>query len=246
MFQHIHNNINYLAPIILSSAIGDVNGDRVPDNVYLTGVKTTDSPFIQKITLVIQDGQTGLVNYVPLKSDSGYKPTLFLGDFTGNKVDDIFISIASGGSGGIMYYYIYSYLNNKPSLLFDYNIFNDLYKYKVTYENYYKVKVTNTTLGTEFIIDISNREKSYLDEIYDSGGKLKAPIEGFVSPLSGLYPVDYDSDGVYELLAYQRISGQYAADALGYVQTIMKWNHLHFTLVDQFVAILGNKVKALN
>ncbi|MFZ7132293.1 MAG: hypothetical protein ACOWWR_08040 [Eubacteriales bacterium] len=42
---------------------------------------------------------------------------------------------------------------------------------------------------------------------------------GFVSLLSGLYPIDFDSNDVYELLAYQSISGKYAADSLDYLQT---------------------------
>jgi len=32
-----------------------------------------------------------------------------------------------------------------------------------------------------------------------------------------LYPVDFDGNQVYELLAYQKIAGRYNADALGYV-----------------------------
>jgi len=45
----------------------------------------------------------------------------------------------------------------------------------------------------------------YLNEIYDKNGKLRVPIFGFVNPLSGLYPLDYDSNKVYELLTYQKI-----------------------------------------
>ena len=233
------NNSYYMDPIIVFSARGDVNGDGIPDNVYLTGVKTIGSPFIQKITLVIQDGTTGMVNRIPLKSDAGYNPTLFLGDFTGDGVKDILISIASGGSGGIMYYYIYSDVGNILRLLFDYNIFNEAYQYQVIYKDYYKVEVINTTEGIKYVIDISNKDKDYLNEIYDSEGKLKATLEGFVSPLSGLYPIDFDSTGVYELLTYQRVSGRFAADALGYIQTNLKWNSRKFALSNQYVAIFG-------
>jgi len=234
------NNILYqMNPIIVSSALGDVNGDGILDNIYLTGVKTIDSPFIQKITLVIQDGRTGMANCVSLKSDAGYNPTLFLGDFTGDGIKDILISIASGGSGGIMYYYIYSDVRNIPKLLFDYNVFNEAYQYQVIYKDYYKVKVINITEGINYVLDISYKDQDYLNEIYDTEGKLKAPIEGFVSPLSGLYPIDFDANGVFELLTYQRISGRFAADALGYVQTILKWNNRNFALINQYIAILG-------
>lgn len=226
-------------PHIVSSAQGDVTGDGIPDTVYLTGIRTEDSPFIQKITLVIRDGRTGRITSVPLKSDAGYNPSIFLGDFTGNRVKDILISIASGGSGGIMYYYIYSDIGNMPKLLFDYEVFNESYKYEIVYRDQYKVDVINLTNQLKYIIDISNKGKDYLQEIYNADGTLKEPIEGFVSPLSGLYPIDYDSNGVYELLGFQRISGRFAADALGYIQTSLEWDKEKFRFRDQFAAIYG-------
>ncbi len=228
-------------PMIVSIARGDVNGDGVPDNVYLTGVRTPESPFVQRITLVIQDGRTGTSNRIPLKSDAGYNPTLFLGDFTGDGVKDIMISIASGGSGGTMYYYIYSYVGNNPKLLFDYEVFNEAYQYEVNYMDFYKVQVKSIKNNTMYIIDISNRERDYLNEIYDQNGKLKSPIKGWVNPISGLYPIDFDSNGVYELLAYQRIAGRYNADSLGYVLTTLKWDKNQFVMSDQYVAIFGSK-----
>lgn len=47
--------------------------------------------------------------------------------------------------------------------------------------------------------------------------------------LSGLYPIDFDTNGVYELLAFRRIVGRYNADTLGYMQTActmatISWN----------------------
>lgn len=49
---------NMTPPSIVYSVLGDVNGDGIPDNVYLTGTKTPNSPFIQNITLLIQDERT--------------------------------------------------------------------------------------------------------------------------------------------------------------------------------------------
>ena len=168
---------NMIYPRIVSYARGDVNGDGIPDNVYLTGIKTPDSPFIQNITLVIQDGMTGGFTSVPLSENAGYNPTLFLGDFTGDGVNDILIGINSGGSGGIMYYYIYSFINNTAQLLFDFNLYNEQYKYDVTYKDNYKVDVISKKNNEKYIIDISNKDVDYLNEIYDKNGKLKNPIE---------------------------------------------------------------------
>ena len=224
---------------ILSIVRGDVTGDRIPDNVYLTGIKTQASPFIQNITLHVQDGRTGAVKSVLLRDNAGYNPTLFLGDFTGNGVEDILISIDSGGSGGIMYHYIYSFLNNSPQLIFDFNVYNEQYQYEVTYLDNFKVEVVSKINNLKYIIDISTKDAQYLNEIYDENGKLKSPITGFVNPLSGLYPVDFDNNRVYELLAYQKIAGRYNADSLGYVLNTLSWLDNRFVLQNQNVAIFG-------
>lgn len=223
----------------MAYGVGDVTGDKVPDQVYLTGTKTPDSPFIQQITLHVQDGRTGKVASVPLPENAGYNPYLFLGDFTGNGVADIFISIATGGSGGIMYHYLYSFLNNKANILFDSNKYNEEYKYEVTYQDYYKVKVISQKNNQTYLIDISMRDPEYLNEIYDANGKLKNSISGFVNPLSGLYPVDFDYNHVYELLAYQKIAGRYNADSLGYVLNTLGLQNNMFRLENQYVAIFG-------
>lgn len=228
---------NMAYPYIVSFVRRDVTGDRVPDNVYLIGIKTPDSPFTQNITLVMQDGKTGRFTSVPLSENAGYNPRLFLGEFTGDGIDDILISIDSGGSGGIMYHYIYSFINNTPQLLFDFNSYNEEYKYEVTYKDNYKVEVVSRENDKKYIIDISNRGDEYLNGIYDENGKLKSPISGFVNPLSGLYPVDFDSNNVYELLAYQKIAGRYNADSLGYVLNTLKWKDNMFILDNQYVAI---------
>ena len=230
-------NANMRQQQIVYSAKGDVTGDRVTDNVYLTGMKTVDSPFVQNITLVVQDGRKGTFTRVQLSDNAGYKPRLFLGEFTGDGVLNIMITIDSGGSGAIMYHYIYSFIDNMPKMLFNFNLYNQEYKYKVAYMNDYKVQVVSLKNNKIYIIDISGRDKHYLNEIYNKDGVLKSPIDGFVNPLSGLYPVDFDSNNVYELLAYQKIAGRYNADSLGYVLNTLEWKDNMFILANQYVAI---------
>lgn len=245
-FEIYPNYPNYPNAVALANVVafakGDVNGDLVPDNVYLTGIKTADSPFIQNITLLVQDGITGLFTGATPNENSGYNPTLFLGDFTGDNVDDILVSIATGGSGGTMYHYIYSFINNIAHLQFDSNVYNETYRYVVTYMDNYKVEVISRINSMKYIIDITYKGAEYLNEIYDTKGKLKSPISGFVNPLSGLYPVDFDYNRVYELSAYQKIAGRYNADSLGYVLNNLYWNGYMFALLNQNIAIFGEEI----
>lgn len=223
---------------------GDVNGDKIPDKVYLTGNRTHASPIFQNITLVIEDGKNGLSYSILLDTSTGYNPTLFLGDFTGDGVFDILVSIDSGGSGNIQYHYGYTFLKNRPKIIFNHEEFNRATKFKVSYKDYYTVGLINKTLNTIFTLDISYKGQVYLSEIYHENGQLIKPLEGWINPLSSMWPVDIERDGTYELLAIQSIAGRYNADSLGIVQTMLKWNGFKFTVFFQFVAIYGNKISS--
>jgi hypothetical protein len=195
-------------PSIVTAKRGDIDGDGIIDNVLLTANKTPDSPFWENITIVVWNGRTNHYQQIPFKDNAGYNPTLFLGDFTGNKVDDILVVIDTGGSGGTIYTYAFSYINGQMRQIFNSDAFNEDYKYGVTYQDQYKATVISHKLKEKYILDLTYKGKEYLTEIYNKNGVLKAPIEGWVNPLSGLYPVDFNRDGTYELEAYQRIAGR--------------------------------------
>lgn len=220
---------------------GNVTGDGVTDVVYLTAVQTPGSPFLQQITLVIQCRRTSQSFRVPLQENAGYHPTIFLGDFTGDRVKDILIVINTGGSGGAIYAYVFSFRNARFNQIFEANAFNEKGKYDVRYQNHYKAEVTSKEPDKRYIVDLTTKGKDYLNEIYNPDGTLKKPIQGWVSPLSGLYPVDFERDGVYELVAYQNIAGRYSADRLGYMENILKWNGHTFESDRQYVSIFGKE-----
>jgi len=225
--------------VVVDRKTGDVTGDGFIDSIYLTAEKTEDSPFWQNITLVIQNGKTNLFDRFPLKENAGYHPTLFLGDLTGNHVDDILIVIDSGGSGGMIYAYVYSFLQGNMHQVFDADVYNERHTYTVDYEDQYKVNVTSSSPDKKYVLDLQYKGMEYLSEIYNEDGTLKAPIEGWVDPIGGLYPIDYARDGTYELTALQQIAGRYHADGLGYVENVLKWNGHEFVSDRQSVSIFG-------
>ena len=218
----------------------DVNGDRVFDNVYLLGKRPMglESPFVENVALVVQDGATGSYFKVDFKNNSGYNPTIFLGDFTGDKVNDILVRIDSGGSGGYLFAYVYSFLNNIPKECFDFNKFNEKYKYVVTYKDDYKVEI-DSSLNKRYTVDIQYKGKEYLSQIYDEQGRLKEAVKGDVLALGGVYPIDLERKGTNELIAEQRIIGKNNSDTLGFVETMLKWDGKSFIPFVQNVLILG-------
>ncbi len=226
---------------IVAWAFGDVTGDKKLDRVYVTGIKESEGGYIDKMELVVKNGRTGKVMVVELPF-GGYNPRLFLGDFTGDKVSDVFVTIDSGGSGGMTYDYIYSFVNNRSKKLFSSEEYNERFQYMVAFKNFYKVEAICMNNNKKYIIDISQRGGEYLSQIYDTLGRLKKPIEGFVDPISSLFPVDVDEDGTYDLLAFQQISGQYHADSLGYFQNFLIYKENNFELFEQCLGIFGADV----
>lgn len=234
-------------PSIVAGAYGDVNGYGTVDYVFLTAVKAADptSPYLEQITLHIQDGATHVVHNVSLSNDgnSGYNPTVFLGDFTGDGIMDILVSIDSGGSGAFTFDYVYSFVNNQSKKLFDFNQYNEQNQYKVNYLDHFKVNVQSPATRQSFLIDISERDTDYLSQIYYINGKLKKPIEGMADGVSGFYPVDMDRDGVNEIQAYQMISGLYHADSFGYIINTLKWDGEKFSIWQQWFALYGTPLQ---
>ena len=112
--------------------IGDVTGDGIDDFVYLTGhKKSPDAIYQEGITISVVDGVTNEVTEQVLDLNGGYGSALFLGDFNQDEISDIYVSISSGGSGNINYYYIYSFKDKTPVQLLDYQSLNQLYEWSV-------------------------------------------------------------------------------------------------------------------
>ncbi|AJY75125.1 hypothetical protein [Paenibacillus beijingensis] len=227
---------------------GDVNGDGIPDSVYLTGHKPDGAGgvFADNITLVIRDGRSNMEAAVPLPDNAGYDARLFLGDFQEDRIADILVSIESGGSGGYGIFYIYSFRNNILRQLFDYQSYNSQITFKVNYENMYKVGVGSPPLDVLFTIDISGRSSNYLSQFYDENGRLKSPVQGEVLALGALMPVVTDTKSAgYDLLALQRIIGTTNADTLGYVENLLSWDGAQFSSSRLSVSIIGTKLISL-
>ncbi len=207
--------------MIIDMKVGDVNGDMIPDRVYLTGNWDQNS-FYKDFMLVIDDGKTGYRYTIPLSPDYNYSaaPWIFLGDFTGNRVDDIFISFPLAGARAV--YYIVSFLNNQAVFLiapdkfpFDYDTLSKTLGFDVIYKDFYKVDITSKTLNQTITLDVSNRKESYEGVIYNKDGTLIKPYKGFVLYSPYLYPIKIDQSVPYKLMAMDDIAGMSHADQLG-------------------------------
>ncbi|KRE29697.1 FG-GAP repeat domain-containing protein [Paenibacillus sp. Soil522] len=246
-FFHTHRNQQNPSSrdhYLLDMKQGDVNGDGIPDLVYLFGHKP-DGPsgiFADQITLVIHDGYSQQHKVVPLQYNTGYNAGLFLGDFDQNKIADILVSFDSGGSGGYGTFYIYSYAGHVLRKIFDSEIYNQNNSFRVQYEDMYKAAVSSSQLDVLFTIDISNKGYSYFSAYYNEDGKLMKPAQGEVLALAAVNPIVTNENRTsFDLLALQRIIGTTNADTLGYVENLLTWDGSKFISSTLSVAIPGMK-----
>ena len=224
---------------VLARGVADLDGDLKPELVTVTGVPVSEGGFSRDMVMLIRNGATGKTARVAPPQDEGYPPQLAFANLTGGPSNDILLVIPTGGSGGIVNAYVYKYLRGAPILVFSTDAFDQEYQYTVTYRDDYRVEVASLANGENYMIDISLRGSDYLSQIYNPDGTLIKPVEGFVSPVSGIYPVDFDGDGVASLFTFQEISGLFRADGLGYVQNALTWVGTGFMLENQYVAVFG-------
>lgn len=222
--KHYNTQNTYM----LDKQTGDVNGDTIPDIVYLVGEKG-DGPYYENIKVIVQDGRTMQQYVIPLNpqysmSDS---PWLFLGSFTNSNTVEIMVNLPVAGSGVPTYCYIISFLNNNAEYILGPEQFMELTKsleIEVIYMDNYRVLANSKKLDQSYILDISSRREVYEGTVYDKDGKLIKPLEGFVIYLPHLHPVKNDGSMPYKLEALQDIAGTAHYDQLGYIVTYWKYD----------------------
>ena len=223
----------------IATARGDLTGDGAPENLVLSGEQSAGSAYWQNIELEITDGRTGRTARVPLAHDGGYDPQLVLGSMTARDRVDALIALETGSSGAVGLYSVVAYQNGSYQTVFDSEQYAKRMRYRVQYLDQYVVRAESENTGMAYFIDLAGKDGDYLAQLYDENGVLRQPQTGFVDPVSLLYPADVNRDGLLELVAWQKISGLYHADALGDFITTLAWNGRAFTPTTQTVGILG-------
>ena len=228
------------APYIFDSKIADVTGDQVDDFIYVAGnKKSPDAIYQEDITIFVVDGVTNEVTEQMLDLNGAYGSTLFIGDFNQDDVSDIYVSMSSGGSGNIHYYYIYSFKDKKPVELLDDNQINELYDWSISFTDDYGVIVNNNTINQSYRLNLAGKDPELLNKYYTSEGKVKDRLSVEVLPLGDLSPImtpnGYES---YNLLASQRIIGIATVDNLGIVQVYLTYKDGEFV---PYQMVIGNE-----
>ena len=191
--------------------------------------------------LRIENPLTGEIERINLPTRKGYSPYLFVGDFTGDGAKEVLVNFKIIPDQDYIYSYIYRFNKKEPQLIFDSRKFASEDQGRVKFMDEERVQVEPTTLPKLYRIDLSSKEKTYLNEIYDKDNNLKQALQGEIRGLVAANPIDYDAINRYDLATTQPITGKNIADVLALLQLILKWNNKEkmFEPIAQYVALLG-------
>ena len=116
---------------VLDYKISDVQGDSVADKVILVGTKEKIDGkldvYASDLSIIVQDGKTKKYQKHAwlikdkdgsLSGEFGREPSLIVGDYTGDKVDDIIVTAPQGGNGGFVDHLVLSWQENKLKVVF--------------------------------------------------------------------------------------------------------------------------------
>ncbi len=100
--------------VLIRKQVNDVNKDGVQDKIYLIGDKADELGYVSNINLVVVDGKTNTLKDAKISGFDGFKPEIqWIGDFNGDKANDVMFTAFSGGNNGTTDAYILSFAGDK-------------------------------------------------------------------------------------------------------------------------------------
>jgi hypothetical protein len=215
--------------VVLDRQTGDIAGDGKPKDILLVGRKPdTNSNFADDLSIVVRAGASENAVTVKLPKVGGYDGKLFIGDFSGDKVNDVLVTITTGGSGGIIEHRIVTFVG-EPKIIFGAEE-NKGIAITGRFIDGFKFELTEETTKRKAIVDLAYKKDIYIKaNLYDAGGTLLRQQSGWVNPFGELNPVDIDRDGTYELRGQQRVAGLYNADTVASIFSIWKYENQKWT-----------------
>lgn len=204
--------------IVLDTKRGNITSKTRTDIVTLYGIKqNSDSDFVEQVEFELYTSYGNIIKQqIP---DSGYNLQLFIGDFTGDGLEDIMVRGEFGGSGGYAIARIYMYTEGKLIEIFYQDMINEIASCKATYLIDNKIKIDCNESVTSYIGDFYENNHYYHDMIYTREGSIKPDQSPTISELNAAFPIQPTDQSFYDLLLMQRVVGVSNSDNLGVIQT---------------------------
>lgn len=211
--------------ITISKEYSDVTGDGKDDLIEIKGNPYEEGEqFLKEIKLHIS-ASNGKEYKAEL--DGGYNPYVQFVDLNHDAVKDIYVSVETGGSGGITNDYLYTL---KDFQLTDLTVPDPLV-INGQFHNGYKASITIQETGKSVTFDLRNRGSEYEKSGLFINGMLSEPTELMVDTYSVLKPVLLDGK-FHGLVGNQAISGAYHTDWIANVESTWVYENGKWTVKD--------------
>lgn len=203
----------------------DVTGDGKEDIIELKGIPyQEEDQFLKEIQLHIaaSNGKKYEAEF-----EGGLNPHVQFLDLNHDEVKDMFVSVETGGSGGITNHYLYTLKDFK---LTDVTVPDPLV-INGQFHNGYKASITIQETGKSVTFDLRNRGADYEKSGLFINGKLSEPTELMVDAYSVLKPVTMGGEK-YKLIGIQSISGAHHTDWIANVESTWIYENGKWRLKD--------------
>lgn len=224
--------------VIIDVAYGSITNKYSDDSVVLVGeFHDEKSNHANSLQLVInRENDLPITVNVPY---NGYNMQLFVGDFTGDKIDNIMIrgeyenpQIYKDGHDNLISYelgVIYKYESEKLIEIFNMKKYKNNNLACAKFKSNYR---TSVSCGKKkYLIDLSTRPKEYLNKIYDEDKTVKTNLKPTLDNPSEIFPIKVVFSDCYNLLIYQRIVGINNSDVIGTIETLINLNNNNINII---------------
>jgi len=215
---------NKLEKVISKEKI-DVTGDGKEETIYIKGIPFEEGAIFLK-TIYLQVFLANGSEY-KVELEGGYEPKIQFEDLNHDRVKEMFVSVTTGGSGGLSNHYLYTIKDDK---LVDIGIPEPLV-IQSEFLNGYKANMMIENTNESYQFDLRNRAKDYERLGLYHNGKLNESAELMVLPFGTLKPIKVAGNKI-GLKGSQRVSGAYNADAIAYVESSWLFENGTWKLLD--------------
>lgn len=224
--------------VIIDVAYGSITNKYSDDSVVLVGeFHDEKSNHANSLQLVInRENDLPITVNVPY---NGYNMQLFVGDFTGDKIDNIMIrgeyenpQIYKDSHDNLISYelgVIYKYESEKLIEIFNMKKYKNNNLACAKFKSNYRTAVSCGK--KKYLIDLSTRPKEYLNKIYDEDKAVKTNLKPTLDNPSEIFPMKVVFSDCYNLLIYQRIVGINNSDVIGTIETLINLNNNNINII---------------
>lgn len=204
--------------ITISEQKADITGDGKLETILLKGVPYQDDEnFLKEIYIDVK--ASNAKNYT-IPMESGAKASFQLVDMNNDGVKDVFATVQTGGSGGI----VLSFLHSLKGFVHTDLTVPEPVEMESRFLNDYQAEIKIKETGKTYHFDLNERKLYYKKLGLYYKGKLNEPTELMVNSYSSLKPVEL-ADGKLGLKGVQRVAGIANADTIAFVEST--WGYLN-------------------